>query len=160
MLTGDNGFVQPNKVSCEYSHYPILGMFCLAMVPSNIQIRYIVPLGVLNGFQASKEVQKSNFRQYGRMKKQRWEEPTKRKEEEIRTETRQEEEARSRCAKRQKSRETLCFSMVLWGVPLRGRVVVGGNRWRWSMAVVGRWSVDHGIPITLSIEYGLQFYNQ
>jgi hypothetical protein len=35
------------------------------------------------------------------MKKQRWEEPTKRKEEEIRTETRQEEEeARSRCAKR------------------------------------------------------------
>ena len=56
MLTGDNGFVQPNKVSCEYSHHPILGMSCLAMVTSNIQIQYIVPLGVLNGFQASKEV--------------------------------------------------------------------------------------------------------
>ena len=34
-----------------------------------------------------------------------------------------------------------------------------GGCGRESVAVVGRWSVDHGIPITLSIEYGLQSIN-
>ena len=44
---------------------------------------------------------KSNFRQYGQMEKQRWEE----------SERRGSEERRSRCAKRWNSRKTLCFSM-------------------------------------------------
>ena len=55
------------------------------------------------------------------MKKQRWGESEKRREnkrreekKEKRREEKESEETRSRCAKRQKSREILCFSNVLW----------------------------------------------
>ena len=65
------------------------------------------------------------------MKKQRWEEPTKRKEEEIRTETTGRRSKIQVREKVEKSRNTVFFHGFV-GVPLRGRVVVGENRWRWS----------------------------
>ena len=54
-------------------------------------------------------LQLSNFRQYGQMKKQRWEESEKRREEK-----RREEERRCRCAKRYKSCEAPYFFNDLW----------------------------------------------
>ena len=52
----------------------------------------------------SKEVKKSNFRQYGQKKKQRWEETDKIREEKSRREKireeKESEERRCRCAKR------------------------------------------------------------
>ena len=55
----------------------------------------------------------------------------------------------------EKSRNTVFFHGFVGGT-----TTWQGGCGRESVAVVGRWSVDHGIPITLSIEYGLQFYNQ
>ena len=55
---------------------------------------------------SSKEVWKSNFRQYGQMEKQRWKESERRREEVRRSDKRREEseERRCRCTKRSKSR--------------------------------------------------------
>ena len=59
----------------------------------------------------SKGILKSNFRQYGQMEKQRWEESEKRKGEERRSEKRKAEERRSRCAKGRKNAKHCVFPM-------------------------------------------------
>ena len=49
---GDNGFGQPNKVSCEY--IPIM-QFSFGLVFSNIQIRYVILVDVLKVPSLSKD---------------------------------------------------------------------------------------------------------
>jgi len=63
----------------------------------------------------TKEVWKSNFRQYGQIEKQRWEESEKKKEEERRSEKRERESVRTKKIpkreKVEKSRNTVFFPM-------------------------------------------------
>jgi hypothetical protein len=62
-----------------------------------------------------KEVQKSNLRQYGQMKKQRRQESEKRREEERRSEKRKSQKKEDAGARKgRKVAKHLCFYNVLW----------------------------------------------
>ena len=57
-----------------------------------------------------KEVEKSNFRQYGHMEKQRWEEPNRRREEERISERRKSEKKEDARARKSRKVAIHCFS--------------------------------------------------
>ena len=63
-------------------------------------------------WQLSKEVWKSDFRQYGQMKKQRWKESEKRRAEERRSEQRKSQKKEDAGARKGSKVETHCFSRV------------------------------------------------
>ena len=67
----------------------------------------------LNG-EYSKEVWKSNFRQYGQMEKQRWEESEKKKEEERKSEKRKSQKKDDPGARKGRKVAKHCFSNDLW----------------------------------------------
>ena len=78
----------------------------------------------------SKEVQKSNFRQYGQMEKQRWEESKKRKEEERRSE------------KRKKSQNNVFPMFCGSGGSKRKLVKVAGAKPSDVRTAFGSWDVE------------------
>ena len=104
---------------------------------------YIYIYNGIHQWELSREVSKSNFRQYGQMEKQRWEESEKRSKEERRSEKRKSQKKDDAGARKGRKVANTLYSQ--WFVVPEGRKV--GSLKRRVRSHLGRWEMKNCGPL-------------